>query len=175
MAHNHPTQDILALFEKDTYVLKDTDQHLLLELADQRFVYGQTLDTMIKLFCNGRATSVKCSVDLDNGMIHVKEGSFTLADTVKPAKIDLDAVTESERALKDIAKNLGIVDYDDLRPEFELCNSESNTVLTIGGLLHVSHDALRCRVQDTPSLVVRYDMQCKSVHFLLPRMAKRKR
>ena len=46
MAARHVVQDILLLLENNTYVLKDTNKHLQIELAAPKMVHGKTVEHM---------------------------------------------------------------------------------------------------------------------------------
>ena len=176
MAQRQRIQDILTVVGPNTYVLRDTEQHLLLEIPEHKFVPGDMLEQIVVLFRDGRANQVQCSLNFDTTAIQLKLSTCAFVHQTRASQnVTLNAVTESERTLVNVAQKLGIIDFDDLSPSFKLGNDDNTSFLEIGGLLHVSHDAVRYCVQDQDDITLEYDMKCKCVRLALPRKAKRKR
>ena len=175
MTQKQATQDILTALGDSTYVVNDTEQHLQLEIPNHPGVTGDTLERIKMLFCNNRAVSVNCSIDFENSAIHLTTTATTFADRINQSSVNLNAITESERELCEIAQNMGTIDYDDLVPQLKLGNNDNYTYIEISDLLHVSHNAVVYYLEDYQNVVVKYDMRCKCVYLLLPKKTKRKR
>ena len=153
----------------------DTPLHLSIEVTELRWISEETIATMSAHFRGHRDCAIHCSVDLEASIVNLKAGGCTFNEPAKPRKTGLKGTTESEMTLVKIASEIGTIDFDDLVPTYELHDSAHHSILQIQGLLHVSHDCLRHYTKGYDDLTVRYDIQNKSVHLMLPRLAKRKR
>jgi len=175
MAVSGAARDIRAALGDGAYVDRDTTNHISLEVPNLRWLSEETIDTIAGMFRGHRDCPIHCGVDLESSVVNLKAGGCTFDEPAKPRKTGLVGTTESEKMLVQVASSLGTIDFDDLIPVFELHDSDQHSILHILGLLHVSHDSLLHHTKGYSDLTVRYDMQNKSVHLLLPRLSKRKR
>ena len=174
MALTSRTRDILALLPTGTYVDRDTDASLEIELPDEYTVTGDKITAMCRIFRGEQAELVRCSIDFANSSICLKRGGCTFTDTTY-RRSGLTGSTESEKVLVALADHMGTIDHDDLAPEYALTTDETYTRLDIAGLINVSHDAVAYYTREHPSSKLEYDLSQSTVSVLVPRANKRKR
>jgi hypothetical protein len=174
MAMSEAGRDILALLPRDTYVDIETDDGIEFEVPREHSITGTTIARMCNAFQNGKAESVRCSIDFSHSAIRLKKGGVVIVEqTHLPS--GLTGSTEGERAAIRVADNMGVIDHDDLVPVFTMDTTDTHIRLHIQGLINVCHDALVYYLQGQPSHTLEYDMARSRVTVLLPRVNKRKR
>ena len=173
MALSDAARDILALLPRDTYVGRETDDGIELEVPPT-CIGCSTLARMREAFRDGNAQPVRCSIDFGQKSIQLKRGGIVIVEHT-PVASGLTGTTEGEKAAIDVADHMGVIDHDDLVPVFTMDITDTHIRLNIQGLVNVCHDALEYYLKDHPEHTLEYDMAQSMVTVLLPRQNKRKR
>ena len=174
MALTPCTRDILALLPRDTYVERETDTLLEIEIPQHCRMTGAKIAAICRLFRGDKVEPVRCSIDFASSCVCLKRGGCTFTDATY-RRSGLTGSTESEKLLVKIADHMGTIDHDDLAPVYELTTDDDNARLNLAGLIHVSHDAVEHYTREYSSSKLEYDMSQSTVSVLVPRANKRKR
>jgi len=172
MALSKQAMDVLATLECDSrcYVDFDTPEHLSIELPPEQVLTGAKVERARTAW---GAEESRVSIEFNTHRFHIKKTTNALK--ISPCDCELpEATTPTERAAVDFARSLGVIDYDDLVPQYELSTCETHTNLNITGLLHVIHDTLQQQV-DSHACTIHYRMADGSIAARFPRVYKRKR
>ena len=164
--------DVLSVIpeQHNAFVEIDTDIHLCIGLPQCTEISGETIEDMRDTW-NKPHSAV--SVDLQSCKVHLKQVATDTA-SVRCNCVLPKAVTASEKKAVVLASKLGIIDYDDLIPQYKLLTCDKYTELNITGVLHIKHDAIQRHVEPD-GLLLAYKLANREIAVLFARENKRKR
>ena len=164
--------DVLRInpWRDNSFIDVDTDVHLSIGLPPCAGLTGTVLEDMREAW--GKADT-RISVDFLNCKIHLKQTSNAIARAPCTCALPT-ASTASEIKAVALAGKLGIIDYDDLVPQYKLRTHDLHTELNISGLVNVNHDAIQ-RYVVAEDYCLRYRLADNEIAVLVPRENKRKR
>lgn len=176
---NDAISDILKVLGPGAYVELANDAKMSFELNSDHVLTQQQIDAAKSIFQSLGKDRVRCSVNLQSKILFMSRSSSCSMPTkgkLLSSAVKLEAETESERQLMEAAQALGTIDYDELIPTCTYSKEANHTVLSISGLLHISHDLVLEYLSPSHAYVrVQYDMDEGCMQLLVPHAGKRKR
>lgn len=154
----------------ETFVDTDTAQLLTIGVPRNTTLSSAHLENARAAW--GHAKS-RASVDFDTCRIHFRASADPIPQVscqCKPPK----ATTSSEQQAVKLAQKLGIIDLDDLIPQYELFTHSTHTELNISGVQHVCHDAIQRHIPPS-GCTLQYRFISKDISIFYERENKRKR
>ena len=153
-----------------TYVMTDTDNVLQVGLASDSCISSRQLEDARQAWSTSPSV---ISVNLDACEVMFCRGSAEI-EHVPCSSVLPDATTASEKKAVELASRLGVIDFDDLLPEYELRTHEAHTELNVSGVMRVNHNILQHYTQ-TEKCTLTYRFKQSDVCILFDRENKRKR
>ena len=172
MALSQGATDVLAAlpFASKCYVDIDTDDYLSIDLPQDATV---PLSVIARMKSAWGKKSCRVSVDLVHAKIHLKISDKPVR--TRACKCELPTPSDpSEEMAVHFARTLGVIDVDELVPQYELTACDRGTMLAISGVLHIIHDRLQEHA-DQQACTPYYNMADGCVLVVFPRANKRKR